>query len=351
MADSDIHPTPDEIKQYVAVGPSPDYSITVHKSTFDTGFLLFTIIFGAALIIFVIIMIIVSYNITKTKPIPRVIVLGSQSETINSNYGAASYASYPVNKNLNGSAFTTQEECLSNTNTIWENNKCDCISPFFGETCSREKHDSKYFAAGIPDESNLGLSIIDEIPFNNKRFINSSDDQRVLLGKSFNEQGTIYSCSDYCDKNPNCNAFIYHPNDICSLLTSDIVVPKGSTITYSSNIDPTLYVKSTDNIKFDHRVFLGAYPWSFPNRYWLFNQTDDYIQIIPGIIYKIAFYPESFKMHGEYTGIYCPFPFTYDNINDIITNNNTTNCYIHEPNTNLNIPLDFKYKTIYVTYI
>ena len=82
MADTlvanDVYPNPEEIKEYVSVGVSPDYSITVHKSTFDTGFLLFTIVFGAVLIIVVIIIIILSYNITKPQPIPRVVVVNSQ---------------------------------------------------------------------------------------------------------------------------------------------------------------------------------------------------------------------------------------------------------------------------------
>lgn len=354
--DSDIHPSPDEIKEYVSVGPSPDYSITVHKSTFDTGFLLFTIIFGVALIIIVIVIIILSYNLTKPQPIPRVVVIKSQPLTMNSNYGAAPYAAYPVNKRIrapaDGSALHTQDDCLSHSNTEWKDNKCDCKVPFFGETCAQEKHDAKYFAVGVPDESTIGMTVIEEIKSN---------------GKSFNSQGGENSCSDYCNRNYDCDSFIYHSSDTlrggknpsqfssvtdtCTLLTGNIIVPKGKGISYSNNIDSTLYMRTSENLQFEGRIFLAAHTWSFPSRYWLFNQTDEFVQIIPGVVSKINFYPEYIKIYGEYTGIYCPYSFTSENIQDIMNNQPHSMCYIHEHNTTLNVPPDFKYRPIYVTYI
>lgn len=337
--DSDVYPNPDEIKEYVSVGPSPDYSITVHKSTFDTGFILFTVIFGAALIIIVTVIIILTYNMTKPQPIPRVIIVKSQPLTMNSNYGAAPYAAYPVNKRIqapdDGSALQTYDACISHPNTEWNDNKCKCKVPFFGETCSQEKHDAKYFAVGVPDESNLGITVIDELK---------------SKGKSFNSQGGEDSCSNYCNKNYNCDSFIYKGGQ-CTLLTGNVIVPRGRGISYSNNIDSTLYMKTSDTLQFEGRVFLAANTWSFPSRYWLFNHTDEYIQIVPGIISEINFYPEHIKIYGEYTGIYCRYPFASENIYDILNTESNSICYIHEHNTTLNVPPDFKYHPIYVTYI
>ena len=49
IIEEDVHPDVEEIKPYVAVGPTKDLSITVRKETFDNAFLIFTIIFGLAL--------------------------------------------------------------------------------------------------------------------------------------------------------------------------------------------------------------------------------------------------------------------------------------------------------------
>lgn len=344
MADTsianDVYPNPEEIKEYVSVGVSPEYSIAVHKSTFDTGFLLFTIIFGAVLIIVVIIIIILSYNITKPQPIPQVVVINSKPLTMNSNYGAVPYATYPTNKRIqvkdDGSAFTDRTHCLSSPNTQWINNKCQCNIPYFGETCSQEKFDSRYFSVGVPDESNLNITVLEEFNSN---------------GKSFNNENGLNSCSDYCNKNSDCEGFLYHNPNNCTLLTGDIIIPKGDGISYSNNIDSTLYMKTPDKLHFEGRIFLGEYVWSFPSRYWLFTQTNDYVQIIPGIVNKINFYPQYIRMYGEYTGIYCPYPFNSEHIHDILNNHENSSCYIHEPGTSLNVPPDFKYRPIYVTYI
>lgn len=67
------YPNPDEIKKYVSIGPTRDYSVTMYKETFDKGFILFIIIFCAAIIIFAIIMIIIMHNITKINPVTRTI--------------------------------------------------------------------------------------------------------------------------------------------------------------------------------------------------------------------------------------------------------------------------------------
>ena len=353
MDDTDPHPSPDEIKEYVSVGPSRDYSVTVHKSTFDTGFILFTVTFAAVLVIVVIVIIILSYNMTKHKPVPRVVVVKSEPLTMNSNYGAAPYDTYPSNKRIkapdDASSLVSYDECISHPNTEWKDNKCNCKVPFFGQTCSQEKHHSKYFSVGVPDDSKLGITVIDEIQSN---------------GKSFNSDRGQNSCSNYCDRNYYCSGFIYHRSydsdttspspansGTCTLLTGKVIVPKGQGISYSNSIDSTLYMKSPESLEFEGSVFLAANTWSVPSRYWLFDQTNGYSQIVPGVVRKINFFPEYVKMYGQYTGIYCPYSFTFEDIPDILNNRDHSPCYIHEYNTTLQLPPDFMYRPIFVTYI
>lgn len=331
----DIHPESFEIKEYVSVGPSPEYSITMHKSTFDTGFILFTILLASVLIGLLIFMLIFSYNITKNQPIPRVVVIKNEPLTLNSNYGAVPYASYPSNKKINApqdaSSIQTYDLCTSYPNTEWKNDKCSCSPPFFGKTCSQEKHDSKYFSVGIPNEDTLDITVLKELQTSAKSF-------------------GFDSCSVNCDNNSNCSGFIYHDQNICTLLTGNVIVPSGHGISYSNSINSTLYMKNLSNLLFEGRVFIAAYKSSFPARYWLFDKSKDFIQISPGVIYKINFYPQYIKIINKYTGIYCPYQFNSEDIQHILHESHNLDCYIHEHGTNLNVPSHFKYQTIYLTY-
>lgn len=337
----DPHPSPNEIEPYVAVGPTPDYSITVHKETFDTGFLVVTFIFGLLLLIIITVTIIAAYNFSKLPPPPPGLPLTPQTLTINTNYGAVPFSAYNVNEKINapddGSAFTTKGDCLSAENTQWVDDHCTCIVPFFGHTCSREKYNYRYFAVGVPDETTLGMNVIEEI---------MSD------SKSFNSNGVVNSCSDHCDKNPNCNGFIYHSPGRCTLLSGDVIVPKGQGISYSHNIEPTLYMKSSNNLHFENRIFLAAHPRLIPSRSWLIEHDRGYSQLTKNVIKKINFYPEYVKMYGDYTGIYCLHPFTHDLIPDLLHQGTSDQCYIHKSGSTIDIPPDWRYKNpIYVVYI
>ncbi|CAH6420163.1 Hypothetical protein HVR_LOCUS1113 [uncultured virus] len=344
------YPGVEEIQPYVGVGPSPEYSITVHKSTFDGAFITATIIFGLILLAVVITVIILAYNVSIPPPVPQTINVNQQkSLTVNSNYGAVPYPTYKTNKMIkapdDGSVLTTQNECLSYPNTEWINDSCRCKGAFYGKTCAQEKYSSRYFAVGVPDESTLGITVIDDI---------------ISNGKSFNPNGSQGSCSDQCDKTPGCHAFIYHQEDglarreasLCTLLTNDVIVPKGEGISYSNDIESTLYMTTSDRLQFENRVFLGAYTWSFPARYWLTEKAEGYAQLVPHQVTKINFFPEYIKIYGRYTGIYCLEPFSIRDIPEILQYGNSIQCYIHHPDNMLNLPPDWKYKTpLYVTYI
>lgn len=348
----DVHPSPDEIKPYVSVGPTKELSVTVQKETFDSAFLTITIIFGLALFVIVGLTIFFAYQQSKLPPPPPPVKLKKVDPTLHSNVGAAASAASLIGNNINlpedGSALITQSECLSQPNTVWNGSNCQCKPPFFGPICSREKHDKRYYAVGIPNEDTLQFTVLDEIMSN---------------GKSFNSNGSQGSCSDYCNKSEECIGFIYHnpytsygdvkqQAGMCTLLKDNVVVPADSTISYSNDLESTLYMRSSDNLQFENRIFLGGYTGSFPPRYWLVKETPSYLQLLPGEIRSISFVPVYTEIKGYYTGIYCLHPFSSEDIDVILDRGNTSECYIHQQNSQINIPSHWKYRTpIYVAYV
>lgn len=338
---------PLEIKPYVAVGPSSTLSITVHKDTFDKGFLIASLLLLLIIGFVVGLMLYFSITLSRLPPPPPPLNTRSSSSTtaqeltLATNYGAANSASYLVNKNLkvpiDGSELTTKEICEETENTQWNGSACICQHPFFGPSCSRERHDNSYFAVGIPNEETLRITVIDEIMTDNK---------------SFNVNGSTNSCSDHCNTTPGCNGFIYHNPGSCTLLRNDVIIPEGETISYSHDIDSTLYMKDSQNLHFEGRIILGEMAVAVPPRYWLVKETKYYAQMFLNTITKIAFAPNFTLMHGSYTGIYCRFPFTMDQVSAILARGVNSECYIHQADVTINLPSDWKYKTpLYVVYI
>jgi hypothetical protein len=336
----DVHPAVEEIKPYVSVGPTPNLSITVHKDTFDKGFLIVSFILVIGISIIVAVMIIFSYNTSQLPPPPPPLN-SSQEVTLDTNLGAATTArNFVYSKNNipeDGSKLTTKYLCEDTENTSWDGYKCICEPPFFGPYCSRERHDNKYFAVGVPNETTIDISVIDDI---------------MTDGKSFNSNGTINSCSSYCNNTKECVGFLYQYPGNCTLLSDNVIIPEGEGISYSHDVEPTLYLKDSENLQFEGRIFLGVISNSFPSRYWLVDETPYYSHLVRNNVKKILFAPGYTLMYGSYTGIYCRFPFTIGQVPDILKRNPDGLCYIHEAGTTINLPPDWKYKTpLYVVYV
>lgn len=336
--ESDDYPEPDEIKPYVAIGPTPELSITVHKETFDKTFILFTIVFGSALIIFVGVLLYYTFKLSMLPPVPK---SNTQTLTMSTNFGAASFASEDVinklNVDANGSAFITREICLANKNTVWKDDHCECQTKYFGTKCDHEKFNNQYFAVGVPS-NNVQMTAIENI---------------ISDGKSFNDQKGRNSCSYYCDQTVGCNGFIYKNPGMCTLLKDNVIVPSDEVIPYSHDYEATLYMKDSNNLKFVDRIFLASHVLWVPSRYWMINNTDKFAQIGLDMLYKINFAPEYINAYGNFLGIYSLYPFNYDDIHEILEFGTSDKFYIHSTSEGgLNLPKDWKYKTpIYVMYV
>jgi hypothetical protein len=336
IGEGDPHPKIDELKDYVAIGPTKDLSFSVHKRTFDKGFIFFTIIFIGALAAASIVTMYYAYNQSVVQPVTNVGRTTSTTSPLVKNLGAVSSISEFV-ESENGSGLNTKSLCLQVENTRWNEDHCECNENFYGKFCSQEKHDKKYFAVGTPNESNISFNKIKTIKSENK---------------SFNKNSNIGSCSYYCDNEPDCNGFIYHKPGRCTLLKNEIYVPKNNTIPYSPEIESTLYMKNTKDINFEGRIFISETEQGIPPRYWLMDVKPRFAYIIPDTLNTIYFVPNHIKIVGQYIGIYSLNPFTQSDIEQLLQIEDNDTIYIHDLNTDLSPPIDWKFKTpIYVMYV
>jgi len=347
---SDNHPDIRELKPYVAIGPTEDLSVTIHKNTFDSTVILFIVFFVIAILIVVGICIYFALERSKLPPPPPPLKYNTSNPAIRENIGASTKGTTPIIKSKilakDGSEISTQTACRATTNTRWTDDGCECEEPYFGGKCQQEKHDKKYFAVGMAN--------------NIKKRVIGEDRTR---GKSFNSNGSDGTCSDECNRNEACIGFIYNKynetSGNCELLGDNVVVEKGKNLEYSPNKEATLYMKSSANLHFEDRIFLEEFKGITPPRYWLVDELPSFVQLIVGEIRKIKFAPKNIIIAGKYTGIYCRHKFTQDDINILVERGVTSECYIHYPGTNINIPIDWGYRVkdksgnrpIYVAYI
>lgn len=323
----------EEIKPYVAIGPTEELSISVDKDTFDKTFLFLTLIFGISLIVVIGTVIFFAFQQSAFVPAPP--LFSNQDVMLHNNVGGVnSKGEQVINRHfvlpVNGSNFTDINSCLSNKNTTWENDRCKCNEPYFGSSCEREKHNVKYFSVGLVNTNRIDINVIETIETRNKSFGDS--------------------CSQKCDNNKNCIGFTYE-NNICKLLKGNVVIPSDVELSYSVSTDSNLYLKSSENLFFKNTVFLGEHMFPMKPRYWLVSETKHYKQIRVEEITRLNFVPTYSKVFGNYTGIYSKFIFTIDDVRILVNRGTTNNSYIQLPGEKLNIPSYWKFNIpIYVLY-
>ncbi len=250
-------PIPTDIPAFVAIGPTPDLSITVTKQTFDMGFILAT--FGLCSLIIV------------------VLVL-----------------------------------------TIFYANKQSTITVPPARTPIKSKR--QFFA--VESTGQISADFFDSQPIEN-----------------------LDGCTRWCTSYPICTGVLYSEGQ-CTLLKNNIIIPEDNEILPTSS---NLYVSQlhTNNLIIEGHILLAKYQSSVPNRYWVNTESSYYFP--HNTVVKLPFFPRYYKSHNLYTGIFCLFSFTVDQIPDIIQ---TDFCYIHTPETPLKLPDDWQDKTpIYVAYI
>jgi len=276
---------------YVTVGLSKDNSITLHKKTVDAGITM-AIILGISLLIGTIVLVVLYTNHKQKFSFPPPLPPPDMPIEITENTGGVPY--------------------LSSKSGV-------CERGFYGPSCDRQHHDSKYFATGAP--VNAKYDVI-------KSFHTES--------KSFSQD----SCSRSCDSNPDCIGFSYE-NNLCTLLRDANV----SDVEYVD--DPSLYLRSSKKLKFSDRVFLGSRESSFPPRYWMVNSAPGFVQLSHNKVHIIDFFPRYMQNVSSKTGYYSTEHFRPSNVKKL---RESDQFVIHRPGTALRLPKIWEGNKIYVLY-
>ena len=229
---------------------------------------------------------------------------------------------------------------------------CDCVSPFFGRDCYRESYSDSYIAIGSPSSGDVTLEVI-----------STADVDRFSFPF---DNGTGTTCTGLCDMDQSCIGVIYNQaqepdfgmdggaKPMCSLLSGYVTVNPSRNIPYTTQEDSSLYVKSTNSLKFTDRVFL--YSGELPLRYWVSDRYNDskgnrvFVSYV-GVQYHLDFVPIN-VVSSNLTGVFSNKEIPMDNIVDIV-NGGTNSDYLVVPpgQTVLNIPSSWtRPRTVWVEH-
>ncbi len=295
-------------------------------------------------------------------PPPPVVVSNPFTSTI----GASDNGS--VNDD-NGDAFTDAVHCRKGPSRRWGYKSesaapvCMCVTPFFGDSCSRESYSEKYAAIGKPETGDIDYTGISQNSVDRMSFPLSNPDQ-----EDSSKDHTL--CTDLCDSDIACIGVIYRQGAApdfgigsleepeCELLTGTVTVNPNKNIPYSVDEDSTLYLKqeqlSTANtLQFIDRVFM--YKGQLPLRYWLtdrYSETGSSVRTwvgYDGAQYNLDFIPSNVINNANFTGVFSNEEIPLSNLKEIIEGG-TTSKYVIVPSSQSEISLPVSWTRPYVVW-
>lgn len=311
---------------------------------------LFIIVIG---IIFLILLAIGIWLVIKTPPIEKQIPSTKKSELYNAllvpTQGSSSNGVVSIR---NGNSYGDALSCKSGPTRFWNKGSgtpkhiCNCYPPFWGENCMRESYSDKYLAVGTPNINDILLPNMNEQTVSRLSFPfkgNNSENEEQLI------------CTELCDQDEQCTGVLWNgpnnqemginnPSGSCGLLYGDVIVQNGKNIPYLINDDATLYLKNSNKLIFEDRVFV--WNGTLPLRYWLYNQIWEknirLLTMYANTIYKLTFIPTNFINDGMLIGVYSNSNLNISQIETIINNGSNNNYYIQLPGQPLKIPSSWK---------
>jgi len=362
MFNDDSYPTVDELNDYVAIGPSKDLSISIDKTTFDSAFIITSIILFIVFICIIVTLLILNNNLTYSPIVYKQATFKEPTQlTVNDDYGSSKngYSHNLYKKKTPDGTNLTKETCVF-SNSKWNDttNNCSCPSGKYGPNCDFEFHDANYIAVGNINPCDIKSEVIGTYKTKYKSFKNTKPSNELSsnhLGIANYNDILDESCSEKCDKNFTCDGFFYKTNK-CILYKNNINIPDISKLKYSITADSTLYAKSLEHIKFDNQIFLSESEFSLPTKYWLFKNTNTFAKIQPNIVSRIKFIPRYIKYNYNYIGIYSSYEFQYKDIENILIENNSnynnnSNFYMHFPYDEFAIPHELLRDDSFILYV
>lgn len=201
------------------------------------------------------------------------------------------------NPDFDGIAITNSVACTSQLSewvfSTASGNRCECLQPFFGPSCTRELYNDNYFGVGATTIDNLDFETLMTIQADRLSFPYIDFSQAV---------SSEVICTQQCDIRDDCIG-VYWPTEdsskllekrTCTLLENVVNLRPTGNIVYNNNFDNNLFLKPAQRLRVQNRVF--AYIGALPLRYYLrdvFTNDDGADQMIA--MYERTQYNFSFK--------------------------------------------------------
>lgn len=335
----------------------PDYlDVTVNYKTFYWGVIIFIVI----LIILCLVLAITGVHIVRqgstineTDVTARGLesretfnwLVSRESFTRHHDPGSTSMENYThIN---DGVDIFTQEECENVPYRKWKisaggRGKCNCIAPFWGESCQREGFSSTFKALGhISPETQANLNYLKEEYVHRQSFPFEGYTENVIQT----------TCDNLCLSTQGCHGYVLDrtaadagtnttsPTILCKLLGSQ---PSAEGISFDPHIESNIFLnrRVTDRPKLEQQVFL--YSGELKNRFWLeqrvSNSRQNMINIGLERLNQLNFYPESSINDGNAFIVFSYKHFSLDEAQEIVNlhkeGKTVPGWYVHEPNVN-----------------
>lgn len=303
----------EEALPYVAVGPSPDLSVTVHKNTYKRVIVFIIVIFVLVAAILVVLILYNSYKNTRNSSIPNLSNLGSAP--------TSSGASIDSNR-------STREELVKLLQPPVRNN---------------------YLSVGSPIDVN------------------------VTMYDKTDELTQRYQCQLLCDSDNHCSGYVWSQHkefvkptvqvgprsknvaNTCTLLTGSIQLPIVDSASNSLSKGGSIHLKSPvvntvgfhRNITFRNVVFLADSHYNIPSHYWLTESSIGYQRVARNIVHLLDFKPSLFAGNEEMVGVYSKQPITTENMVELLESGQAI---YHYPENQFSLPVEWP-PTLYVVYL
>ena len=206
------------------------------------------------------------------------------------------------NPAFDGTALTNSVVCTSSVSewifSTANGNRCQCLQPFFGPSCTRELYDDNYFGVGSANIDSLDFETLMTVQADRLSFpyINVSE---IIVPS---EPEII--CTQECDIREDCIG-VFWPSTpsgelfdkrTCTLMENVVNLKPTGSIAYNNNFDNNLFLKPGGRLRIQNRVF--AYIGALPLRYYLRDVyvnddgSDQMIALYEQTQYKFSFKPE-----------------------------------------------------------
>ena len=236
---------------------------------------------------------------------------------------------------FNGQSFVDGPSCNLNDTSKWNDTKCDCIPPFFGNCCSREAYSNQYFEAGTINKDSDGVKF---------KTLTTTNADRL----SFPFQGIDCdqaTCTNQCDREKHCTGVIWDGARNCTLIAGNVYLDSSDDISWDINCDSNLYLKNDSrcskrklygrDIGYTRHLKIPSMVWVWrgclPTRYYLTDTTYDNnrctsIPLKVNVPKQLDIVPEGSANQGQLYGVFTTYRVNEEEARTLLNKRRDNNC-------------------------